>query len=146
MFALSSLPWAWTPYLLLLTGVACALTEALSREFGTLVQLAFTSSGGSRCTPGHVCRLPALSLLLIFTCCLSCPPAMLPLSRYPPPLPPQGYAWEITTKEGGWGLDGLLRGRSFVLNGEGRMTRTGVLACMVSRATLRNVSQAAVRA
>ncbi|CAI5511493.1 unnamed protein product [Closterium sp. Naga37s-1] len=28
-----------------------------------------------------------------------------------------GYAWEITTVEGGWGLDGLLRGRSFVLNG-----------------------------
>ncbi|CAI5965910.1 unnamed protein product [Closterium sp. NIES-64] len=29
----------------------------------------------------------------------------------------QGYAWEITTGEGGWGLDGLLRGRSIVLNG-----------------------------
>ncbi|GJP32218.1 hypothetical protein CLOM_g16813 [Closterium sp. NIES-68] len=28
-----------------------------------------------------------------------------------------GYAWEITTVEGGWGLDGLLRGRSFLLNG-----------------------------
>lgn len=29
----------------------------------------------------------------------------------------QGYAWEITTTEGGWGLDGLLRSRSTVLNG-----------------------------
>ncbi|CAM6102451.1 unnamed protein product [Calypogeia fissa] len=29
----------------------------------------------------------------------------------------QGYAWEITTKEGGWGLDGLLRSRNAVING-----------------------------
>lgn len=29
----------------------------------------------------------------------------------------QGYAWEITTREGGWGLDSMLRGRNFVLNG-----------------------------
>eukprot|EP00850_Spirogloea_muscicola_P017607 SM000153S01596 [mRNA] locus=s153:150707:155072:+ [translate_table: standard] len=29
----------------------------------------------------------------------------------------QGYAWEITTVEGGWGLDGLLRSRSSVING-----------------------------
>ncbi|MCO5602621.1 hypothetical protein L7F22_056755 [Adiantum nelumboides] len=29
----------------------------------------------------------------------------------------QGYAWEITTVEGGWGLDGLLRSRSAVING-----------------------------
>ncbi|KAL3693628.1 hypothetical protein R1sor_007279 [Riccia sorocarpa] len=29
----------------------------------------------------------------------------------------QGYAWEITTKEGGWGLDELLRSRSAVING-----------------------------
>ena len=29
----------------------------------------------------------------------------------------QGYAWEITTKEGGWGLDGVLNSRKAVLNG-----------------------------
>eukprot|EP00245_Coleochaete_scutata_P010037 TRINITY_DN344_c0_g1_i1.p1 TRINITY_DN344_c0_g1~~TRINITY_DN344_c0_g1_i1.p1 ORF type:complete len:711 (+),score=138.83 TRINITY_DN344_c0_g1_i1:151-2283(+) len=29
----------------------------------------------------------------------------------------QGYAWEIQTAEGGWGLDGLLRSRNFVVNG-----------------------------
>eukprot|EP00270_Netrium_digitus_P018450 TRINITY_DN701_c0_g1_i3.p1 TRINITY_DN701_c0_g1~~TRINITY_DN701_c0_g1_i3.p1 ORF type:complete len:724 (+),score=173.08 TRINITY_DN701_c0_g1_i3:71-2242(+) len=29
----------------------------------------------------------------------------------------QGYAWEVTTTEGGWGLDGLLRSRNAVLNG-----------------------------
>lgn len=29
----------------------------------------------------------------------------------------QGYAWEITTVEGGWGLDTLLRSRQFVLSG-----------------------------
>eukprot|EP00250_Pteridium_aquilinum_P011159 c19873_g1_i1 orf=306-2249(-) len=29
----------------------------------------------------------------------------------------QGYAWEITTVEGGWGLDGLLRSRTAVING-----------------------------
>ncbi|KAL2634074.1 hypothetical protein R1flu_005553 [Riccia fluitans] len=29
----------------------------------------------------------------------------------------QGYAWEITTQEGGWGLDELLRSRSAVING-----------------------------
>lgn len=29
----------------------------------------------------------------------------------------QGYAWEITTLEGGWGLDGLLRSRNAVING-----------------------------
>ena len=29
----------------------------------------------------------------------------------------QGYAWEITTKEGGWGLDGILNSRKSVLNG-----------------------------
>eukprot|EP00897_Mesotaenium_endlicherianum_P002200 jgi/Mesen1/2007/ME000147S01096 len=29
----------------------------------------------------------------------------------------QGYAWEITTVEGGWGLDGLLRSRNHVING-----------------------------
>lgn len=29
----------------------------------------------------------------------------------------QGYAWEITTAEGGWGLDGVLRERSSKLNG-----------------------------
>lgn len=29
----------------------------------------------------------------------------------------QGYAWEITTQEGGWGLDGLLRSRKMVING-----------------------------
>lgn len=29
----------------------------------------------------------------------------------------QGYAWEITTPEGGWGLDHLLRSRQHVLNG-----------------------------
>ena len=28
-----------------------------------------------------------------------------------------GYAWEMTTKEGGWGLDGLLKSRSYHLNG-----------------------------
>eukprot|EP00271_Cylindrocystis_brebissonii_P006532 TRINITY_DN19307_c0_g1_i1.p1 TRINITY_DN19307_c0_g1~~TRINITY_DN19307_c0_g1_i1.p1 ORF type:complete len:750 (-),score=100.20 TRINITY_DN19307_c0_g1_i1:1340-3589(-) len=28
-----------------------------------------------------------------------------------------GYAWEITTLEGGWGLDSLLRSRSSVING-----------------------------
>lgn len=28
-----------------------------------------------------------------------------------------GYAWEITTREGGWGLDSMLRGRNSVLNG-----------------------------
>eukprot|EP00250_Pteridium_aquilinum_P016409 c23091_g1_i1 orf=552-2501(-) len=29
----------------------------------------------------------------------------------------QGYAWEVTTLEGGWGLDGLLRSRNAVING-----------------------------
>ncbi|KAJ7543722.1 hypothetical protein O6H91_09G050100 [Diphasiastrum complanatum] len=29
----------------------------------------------------------------------------------------QGYAWEITTQEGGYGLDGLLRSRKSVING-----------------------------
>eukprot|EP00899_Mesostigma_viride_P003261 jgi/Mesvir1/12936/Mv05952-RA.3 len=29
----------------------------------------------------------------------------------------KGYAWEICTIEGGWGLDGLLRGRSYKLSG-----------------------------
>ncbi|KAJ7530388.1 hypothetical protein O6H91_14G002400 [Diphasiastrum complanatum] len=29
----------------------------------------------------------------------------------------QGYAWEITTQEGGFGLDGLLRSRNSVING-----------------------------
>ncbi|KAI5072640.1 hypothetical protein GOP47_0012746 [Adiantum capillus-veneris] len=29
----------------------------------------------------------------------------------------QGYAWEVTTVEGGWGLDGLLRSRIAVING-----------------------------
>lgn len=29
----------------------------------------------------------------------------------------QGYAWEITTKEGGWGLDGVLNSRKSVING-----------------------------
>lgn len=29
----------------------------------------------------------------------------------------QGYAWEITTVEGGWGMDGILKGRESVLNG-----------------------------
>ena len=29
----------------------------------------------------------------------------------------QGYAYEVTTAEGGFGLDGLLRGRQHVLNG-----------------------------
>ncbi|KAK9809081.1 hypothetical protein WJX72_009092 [[Myrmecia] bisecta] len=29
----------------------------------------------------------------------------------------QGYAWEITTAEGGWGLDGVLKERQHVLNG-----------------------------
>ena len=32
-------------------------------------------------------------------------------------LRPQGYAWEITTKEGGWGLDDVLKSRQHVLNG-----------------------------
>lgn len=32
-------------------------------------------------------------------------------------LQPQGYAWEITTAEGGYGLNGLLSGRKNVLNG-----------------------------
>ena len=30
---------------------------------------------------------------------------------------PKGYAWEITTAEGGWGLDGVLQDRQHVLNG-----------------------------
>ena len=29
----------------------------------------------------------------------------------------QGYAWEITTPEGGWGLDCVLQSRQHVLNG-----------------------------
>ena len=29
----------------------------------------------------------------------------------------QGYAWEITTVDGGWGLHGVLQSRSPVLNG-----------------------------
>jgi hypothetical protein len=29
----------------------------------------------------------------------------------------QGYAWEITTPEGGWGLHGVLQARQHVLNG-----------------------------
>lgn len=29
----------------------------------------------------------------------------------------QGYAWEITTAEGGWGLDGVLQSRGHVLDG-----------------------------
>jgi starch synthase len=29
----------------------------------------------------------------------------------------QGYAWEITTPEGGWGLDKVLQSRQHVLNG-----------------------------
>jgi glycogen synthase len=29
----------------------------------------------------------------------------------------QGYAWEITTAEGGWGLDKVLQARQHVLNG-----------------------------
>jgi len=29
----------------------------------------------------------------------------------------EGYAWEITTKEGGWGLDQVIQSRSYVLNG-----------------------------
>ena len=29
----------------------------------------------------------------------------------------QGYAWEITTPEGGWGLDRVLQSRQHVLNG-----------------------------
>lgn len=29
----------------------------------------------------------------------------------------QGYAWEITTVEGGWGMDGILKTRQAVLNG-----------------------------
>ena len=29
----------------------------------------------------------------------------------------QGYVWEITTKEGGWGLDELLQSRESVING-----------------------------
>ena len=29
----------------------------------------------------------------------------------------QGYAWEITTAEGGWGLDKVLQSRQHVLNG-----------------------------
>ena len=29
----------------------------------------------------------------------------------------QGYAWEITTVEGGWGMDGVLQSRQPVLNG-----------------------------
>jgi len=29
----------------------------------------------------------------------------------------QGYAWEVTTTEGGWGLDELLRSRKAVING-----------------------------
>lgn len=28
-----------------------------------------------------------------------------------------GYAWEIQTPEGGWGLEGLLRSRAYALNG-----------------------------
>jgi hypothetical protein len=30
---------------------------------------------------------------------------------------PQGYAWEITTPEGGWGLDGVLQGVQHKLDG-----------------------------
>lgn len=30
---------------------------------------------------------------------------------------PQGYAWEMTTAEGGWGLDGILKNKQHVLNG-----------------------------
>uniref|UniRef100_A0A061R9Z0 Starch synthase, chloroplastic/amyloplastic n=1 Tax=Tetraselmis sp. GSL018 TaxID=582737 RepID=A0A061R9Z0_9CHLO len=29
----------------------------------------------------------------------------------------EGYAWEITTTEGGWGLDSVIKGREFVLDG-----------------------------
>ena len=29
----------------------------------------------------------------------------------------QGYAWEITTSEGGWGLDQVLKSRQHVLDG-----------------------------
>ena len=29
----------------------------------------------------------------------------------------QGYAWEITTAEGGWGLDTVLQSRQHILNG-----------------------------
>ena len=29
----------------------------------------------------------------------------------------QGYAWEITTSEGGWGLDGVLQGVQHKLDG-----------------------------
>ena len=29
----------------------------------------------------------------------------------------QGYAWEMTTAEGGWGLDGILKNKQHVLNG-----------------------------
>ena len=29
----------------------------------------------------------------------------------------QGYAWEITTAEGGWGLDKVLQSRQHILNG-----------------------------
>lgn len=29
----------------------------------------------------------------------------------------QGYAWEITTPEGGWGLDKVLQSRQHILNG-----------------------------
>ena len=32
-------------------------------------------------------------------------------------LVPQGYAWEICTAEGGWGLHNILQGRQHVLNG-----------------------------
>ncbi len=28
-----------------------------------------------------------------------------------------GYAWEIQTPEGGWGMEGLLGGRAYALNG-----------------------------
>ena len=38
---------------------------------------------------------------------------------YRPPLiaAPQGYAWEICTAEGGWGLHNILQGRQHVTNG-----------------------------
>ena len=34
-----------------------------------------------------------------------------------PTLDAQGYAWEITTLEGGWGLHEVLQARQHVLNG-----------------------------
>jgi hypothetical protein len=63
------------------------------------------------CVRARVC----VCVCACVACCV-CKPTAASLPPNPHP-PPDGYAWECQTQEGGWGLDAIVRENSYKLRG-----------------------------